>query len=145
MPAPQTRFPQLWTNCGKTPAGYLPPGPGRDIIVRECSRCHKPETFSSYHYSKDEYQTVVYRMAQRGVEATAAELDAVVDYLAKNFPRIDDPNKVNINTASAQEIAARLGVTFKEAEAIVAYRGRHGYFKAVGDLFVIYGVDGKKI
>jgi competence protein ComEA len=50
-----------------------------------------------------------------------------------------------VNQASAQRIETGLGLTAKEAEAIVQYRDRHGDFRAWGDLLVIYGVDGKKI
>jgi competence protein ComEA len=84
-------------------------------------------------------------MSDRGARASTAELDTVAAYLFKNFPKIEDPNKINVNKASAQEIETRLALTTKEAEAIVQYRERHGEYRAWGDLLVIYGVDGKKI
>ena len=55
------------------------------------------------------------------------------------------PRKINVNHASAKELEQGLDLTAKEAEAIVRYRERHGDFRAIGDLFVIYGVDGRKI
>ena len=72
-------------------------------------------------------------------------MDQIADYLAKNFPKVEDPSKVNVNKAAAEEIETRLGLTAKEAEAIVSYRERYGDFHAVGDLYLIYGVDGTKI
>ena len=71
--------------------------------------------------------------------------ETVVDYLAKNFLKVDDPGKLNVNKASAKEIETALGLRPKEAEAIVAYRDKHGSFRAVGDLYIIYGLDGTKI
>jgi len=50
-----------------------------------------------------------------------------------------------MNKATSKEMETRLGLTEKEAEAIVSYRERHGDFHAPGDLYVIYGVDGTKI
>ena len=126
-------------------AADLPAGPGREILLRACTRCHTQESFSEYRHTREEYQTIVYRMGDRGAQATVTELDQIAEYLAKNFPKADDPNTVNVNTASAKEIETRLGLTSKEAEAVVAYRESHGNFHAAGDLFVIYGVDGKKI
>lgn len=123
----------------------LPAGPGRDLLLRTCTGCHKPDSFSAYRFTKDEYHAIVYRMADRGAQATGPELDQIADYLAKNFPKVEDPSKVNINKAAAKEIETRLGLTAKEAEAIVSYRERHGDFHAIGDLYVIYGVDGTKI
>ena len=51
---------------------------------------------------------------------------------------------VNINSASADEIAATLtGVGVKRAEAIVAYRDQHGPFAALADLQNVKGIGEK--
>jgi len=126
-------------------AADLPDGPGKDILLRACTGCHKAEEFVYYRHTKEEYQAIVQRMAQRGARASSHELDIIADYLAKNFLKVEDPNKINVNKATAKEIEAGLNLTAKEAEAIVGYRERHGDFHAWGDLLVIYGVDGKKI
>ncbi|HEV3332857.1 MAG TPA: helix-hairpin-helix domain-containing protein [Bryobacteraceae bacterium] len=126
-------------------AAELPDGAGKDILLRACTGCHKAEEFLSYRHTKEEYQAIVQRMGQRGARASNDELDIIADYLAKNFLKVEDPNKININKATARQIETGLSLTAKEAEAIVDYRERHGDFHAWGDLLVIYGVDGKKI
>jgi competence ComEA-like helix-hairpin-helix protein len=126
-------------------AAELPDGAGKDILLRACVGCHKAEDFRFYRHTKEEYQAIVQRMAQRGARASSEELDIVADYLAANFLKVEDPNKTNVNKASAHEIETRLNLTAKEAEAIVSYRERHGDYHAWGDLLLIYGVDGKKI
>ncbi|HUI80388.1 MAG TPA: helix-hairpin-helix domain-containing protein [Bryobacteraceae bacterium] len=126
-------------------AAELPDGAGKDILVRACVGCHKAEEFLSYRHTREEYQAIVQRMAQRGARASSDELDIIADYLAKNFLKVEDPNRVNVNKATAKEIETRLNLTAKEAQAIVGYRERHGDFRVWGDLLVIYGVDGKKI
>ena len=126
-------------------AADLPDGKGKDIILRACVGCHKAEAFLDYRHTKDEYQSIVIRMGQRGAPANTEELETVAAYLGKNFPKLDDPNKLNVNKAPAKELETGLGLTTKEAEAIVAYRERHGVFRAAGDLYIIYGLDGTKI
>jgi competence protein ComEA len=123
----------------------LPDGKGKDLILRSCTGCHKAEEIAVYRFTKDEYHTIVYRMGDRGAPATRAELDVIADYLFENFPKIEDTTKINVNKATAQQIAAGLALTNEEAEAVVKYRERHGDYHAWGDLLIIYGVDGKKI
>lgn len=126
-------------------ADDLPEGKGKEIILRACIGCHKAGEIAVYRFTKDEYQTIVYRMGDRGAQATRAELDVIADYLFANFPKVEDATKINVNKATAQQIAVGLGLTNDEAEAVVKYRERHGDFHAWGDLLIIYGVDGKKI
>ena len=126
-------------------AADLPDGEGKEIILRACVGCHKAGELTAYRFTKDEYQAIVYRMGDRGAQATRAELDIVAAYMFKNFPKVEDTSKVNVNRATADQIAAGLGLTPAEAKAVVSYRDRHGDFHAWGDLLTIYGVDGKKI
>ncbi len=126
-------------------AAELPDGKGKDLILRACTGCHKPEEIAAYRFTKDEYHGIAYRMGDRGAPATRPELDIIADYLFENFPKIEDPAKINVNKATAEQIATGLALTNDEAEAVVKYRQRHGDFRAWGDLLIIYGVDGKKI
>lgn len=123
----------------------LPDGKGKDLILRACVGCHKAEEIAVYRFTKEQYETIVYRMADRGAQATRPELDIIAAYLFQNFPKVEDKSKINVNTATAQEIATGLNLTNEEAQAVVKYRERHGDFRAWGDLLIIYGVDGKKI
>ena len=54
--------------------------------------------------------------------------------------------QVNINTATAGEIAAALkGVGIKTARAIVAYRDTHGDFQSLDALTMVKGVGSKTV
>jgi competence ComEA-like helix-hairpin-helix protein len=126
-------------------ADPLPEGKGKDLIVRACVGCHKADELTAYRFTNDEYHAIVIRMAERGARATPDELNVIADYLFEHFPKIEDAGTINVNKASADEIATGLGLTKTEAEAVVKYRERHGDFHAWGDLLTIYGVDGRKI
>jgi len=64
--------------------------------------------------------------------------------MAKNAsanPSIVKMNNVNLNKAGAKEIAKALtGIGIKKAKAIVAYREKHGDFKAVEELASVKGI-----
>jgi competence protein ComEA len=123
----------------------LPEGPGKQIILRECTACHQPDHFTKYRHTSEEWQAIVIRMGQRVRSATKEELDSVQKYLAANYPKVDDASKLNINKSAAGEIAVGLDLTLDEAKAVVEYRERHGTFREWGELLAIYGVDGRKI
>lgn len=53
--------------------------------------------------------------------------------------------KVNINTASATELATLNGIGTAKAEAIVAYRTEHGKFATIDDLSKVKGIGAKII
>lgn len=48
--------------------------------------------------------------------------------------------KININTASAQELTKLKGVGEKKAEAIIAWRNENGNFKTLEDLMEVKGI-----
>ena len=124
-------------------AGPLPEGSGKQVILKSCAGCHNPDSFASYQKTREEWDAVVTRMGQR-TTASREDLEVLSNYLTANFPKIDDPNKTNVNKAPAKEIEA-LGFTAQEAEIIVSYRERRGIFRTWGDMLVIYGVDGRKV
>jgi competence protein ComEA len=126
-------------------AADLPDGPGKEIILKACDGCHRATEIPGYQHTKDEWGAIVDRMVKRGAPVAGPELETVVSYLARSFPKVEDPAKVNVNKANAKEIEAGLGLTAEEAAAVVEYRDRHGNFRAWGDMLVIYGVNGKRI
>ncbi len=55
----------------------------------------------------------------------------------------DGNGKININTATADELTQLKGVGEKIAKSIVQYREEHGLFKNVADLEQIKGIGPK--
>ncbi|EQC01104.1 helix-hairpin-helix domain-containing protein [Photorhabdus temperata] len=55
--------------------------------------------------------------------------------------KVEEKGKVNINTASAEELAKALnGIGVKKAQGIVEYREKHGSFTAVEQLQEVQGI-----
>ena len=64
----------------------LPPGAGRELVVRTCSQCHAVEIVTQQHMGLDGWKKLVDLMANNGAIATDAEFDQIANYLAKSFP-----------------------------------------------------------
>jgi competence protein ComEA len=101
----------------------LPDGPGKAEVLKLCRDCHDLDTVTVENRTKDGWKKTIAKMGERGAEGTDEQFDLVIQYLTKNFGRI------NVNTATADEIVAGVGFTAKEAEAIVGYREKNGVYK----------------
>ena len=64
----------------------LPAGEGRDLMIRVCSQCHAPEQAADQQLDKAGWKDLVDQMASKGAEATDAEFEQIVQYLAIAFP-----------------------------------------------------------
>ena len=72
-------------------------------------------------------------------------LRIIIALLTLTFSAFVIAGPVNINTANAQALSKNIkGVGQKKAEAIIAYREKHGKFKTVADLTKVKGI-GKKL
>ncbi len=106
---------------------------------RLCGTCHEPERSTSSRRTRDQWLQTVNSMVARGAEGTDAELMEVVEYLTREYGR------VNMNLATAQEIAAVLGLTATESGAIVQYRRERGSFEDAAGVARVPGVDAQKL
>jgi competence ComEA-like helix-hairpin-helix protein len=133
----------------------LPPGEGHAIVQQKCANCHALKVVTGKRASRQQWSTIVDQMITRGADVSDDEIDILLDYLAKNFGPAtgqtgaekghDRTGPVNVNTASASELAAALDLTVEESTSIVSYRERNGNFKEWRDLTKVPGIDAKKI
>jgi competence protein ComEA len=122
-----------------TLAQDLPDGPGKAEVLKLCRDCHDLDTVTMENRTKDGWKKTVAKMGERGAEGTDEQFEAVIQYLTKNFGRI------NVNTATAEEIVAGIGFSAKEADAIVGYRDKNGVYKDWTDLKKVDGLDAAKV
>lgn len=132
-------FPMVLAAADDKP--QLPDAPGKEVTQRLCSKCHGVQIVLGKPHSEEGWGAIVADMVQRGAEGSEDDLYQVVQYLTKN---IKAPAKVNVNKATAEVLESGLGLTAKEAEALVAAREK-SEFKSVDDLKKVAGVDPAKI
>jgi competence protein ComEA len=117
----------------------LPEGPGKETMVRICGGCHGAEIVLGKRLDRDGWSEIVANMIQRGAQGSDDEFSEIVDYLTNIV------SKINVNQATAQQLQSGLGLSEKEATAILHYRDEKGDFKTVDDLKKVPGVDAAKI
>jgi competence ComEA-like helix-hairpin-helix protein len=121
----------------------LPPGKGKELVENTCGSCHGLDVIVAQHATKDGWASIVDYMVSRGATGTPAEIQTIVDYLAKSFPAA--AAKTNVNKASSMDLQTQLELTSKDADAIVKYRTDHGDFKDFDGLTKVPGVDTAKL
>ena len=122
----------------------LPPGPGKAETEKLCVGCHELERAISMKQDRTGWQATVEKMVSLGAKGSDKDFEAVVDYLAKNYPA-DEVPRLNINKARAIEIESALSLPRSQAAAIIEYRTKNGPFKSIEDVKKVPGVDAAKI
>ena len=67
-------------------ADKLPPGAGRDAMIRVCSGCHTPAIVTMQRLTPDGWSSVVEQMAGNGAQGSDDDFAAIKAYLAASFP-----------------------------------------------------------
>jgi competence protein ComEA len=117
----------------------LPDGEGRKEMQKVCGTCHPVEQVVASRRTAKGWDMSIEEMIARGAKGTDEELDKIAAYLTTNF------GKLNVNTATGPEMAKALGLSDKEAQAIVAYRERNGKIKDFEELKKVPGVSAEKL
>src|SRR5215208_324530 len=121
-------FPAL---LGAAPAlaQKFPDGAGKEATLQICGNCHEPDILFDHRQGRDEWVATIQKMITVGAEGTPEQFKEVLAYLAKNFGPA--AATVNVNQAAAAELESGLGLTAKEAAAIVKHRTDKGAFKTI--------------
>jgi len=136
-------IPFLAISLAVAQAQDLPPGKGKELVENTCGSCHGLDVIVAQHATKDGWASIVDYMVSRGATGTPAEIQTIVDYLAKSFPAA--AAKTNVNKASSMDLQTQLELTSKDADAIVRYRTDHGDFKDFDGLTKVPGIDTAKL
>src|SRR5262245_19986585 len=126
-------------------AQELPEGPGKQEVQRVCSVCHRAEAVIGLAHTRAEWEQLLDEMGRMGADATEEQWKAILDYLAKNFPKVSPAATVTVNKATAKDLETALELTAKDAQAIVDYREKNGIFKTFEDLQKVPGIDIKTL
>jgi competence ComEA-like helix-hairpin-helix protein len=107
----------------------------RKALVAVCGKCHKVGLFDKSIRSEPDWKDTLQAMVDRGAAGTDEQFARIVNYLQRTL------TIVNVNSASALQLAPVLGVSEQTAEAIVGQRSRQGRFSNLAELERIPGVD----
>jgi competence ComEA-like helix-hairpin-helix protein len=111
----------------------------KPVFEKICGTCHETKEVTMRRRTKTGWEQVVEDMMARGAEGSEEDLAAIVSYLAVNYGR------VNVNTASADSMQQTLGLSAKDAQAIVAYRGKNGRIADFDELLKVPGIDADRV
>ena len=112
---------------------------GREATVKFCATCHPMENITRMRRTPREWSDVITTMTTLGASATREQLTTIKQYLVRHH------GAVNVNTATATDLSAVLGLSSKDAAAIVEYRKTHGRFTDAAALAKVEGIDTSKI
>ena len=145
--------------AGQQAGDGMPPGPGHDITVATCTKCHSITNITGQHKDKDGWTATITKMVGYGATGSDEDFQAILDYVTKNYgldsatptapaqPSAGGPaaaHKIPVNTETAAQLTTDLGLTDDEAKGFVEYRDKNGPFKTIDDLKKFPGIDGKK-
>jgi competence ComEA-like helix-hairpin-helix protein len=108
-------------------------------LERVCIACHPFENITKARRTARDWTDQVIAMAQRGAPGSEPEFTLVTKYLTRYY------GVVGVNTASADDLSAVLGLPPKVAAAVVEYRGANGRFTDIASLGKVAGVDKAKL
>ena len=95
--------------------------------------------------SREGWSGIIEDMIRRGTKGTDEEFGEVADYLTEHFPKSKPLPRINVNKASAEELALGLYISNDQAAAIVSHREAKGDFKSIEDLKKVPGLDAAKV
>jgi competence ComEA-like helix-hairpin-helix protein len=108
-------------------------------LERVCVACHPFENIIKTRRTLPEWNDQVTQMAMRGAPGTETDFTLAKKYLARYY------GVVHVNSATAEELSAVLGLSSKTAAAVVEYRKANGKFTDLASLTKVEGVDKAKL
>lgn len=113
---------------------------GEETFTRNCVKCHPVDRIAGSRRTRTQWEEVMTTMTTaRGAVISDEDWDVIQTYLVKHYGR------VNVNRATADDLAEVLGVTPETANAIVAYRKQNGEFADYDAFAKVPGLDLEKL
>jgi competence protein ComEA len=111
--------------------------PANELFIQTCNRCHDAARIVALRRTKTEWEEVINKMIERGATGSEEDFMTVFGYLRRHY------GKVYINTAPTEEITTSLGLSNKDADAIVAFRKANGNFADLDAVKKVPNIDVK--
>jgi competence ComEA-like helix-hairpin-helix protein len=112
----------------------------KQVFTTNCARCHPIDRVTAMRRSRPQWEEAITTMiTARGAQVSDDDFDIILDYLVKEYGRVD------VNRASAEDLVEVLNISEKLAAAIVAYRKEHGRFEDFDALAKVPGIDREQL
>lgn len=96
--------------------------PANELFIQTCNRCHDGARITALRRTKTEWEEIINKMIERGATGSEEDFMTVFGFLRRHY------GKVYINSAPTEEITTSLGLSTRDADAIVAFRKANGSF-----------------
>src|SRR5262245_38901588 len=108
-------------------------------LQKVCGKCHSLEQVTASRRSRAQWEESVAKMITLGAKGTEEEFATILSYLVRQYGRVD------VNSATPDEIAEVVGLSAKDANVIVKHRQEIGKFDSFEALSKTPGVDVGKL
>ena len=113
--------------------------PVAPLFAEMCGRCHDAARIVAMRRTRTGWEDVINMMIEKGATGTERDFEKVYDYLLRHY------GVVSINLATTDDLTTIVGLSKKDADAIVAYRKEKGPFADLEALKKVPGIDVKKL
>lgn len=63
----------------------MPDGPGKDVTIATCTKCHSITNVTSQHKDKDGWTATITKMVGYGATGSDDDFEAILTYVTKNY------------------------------------------------------------
>lgn len=113
----------------------LPEGEGKSTVQTACTKCHSLDQVTSTRKTRLAWEQTIDDMSGRGADISDADREIISRYLTAYF------GKLNVNTATEDDLQSFLGFSKESAKALTSYRDQNGRIKNLDQLKTIPGMD----
>jgi len=112
-------------------AQELPPGPGRDVVMKRCMTCHESDLIAQQRLPRAGWGRSVDKMVRWGATVEADEREPMLDYLSAHFAARPVSAHI-VATARSEELYKRTCLSCHEDDLIESQRlARAGWVRSV--------------
>jgi competence protein ComEA len=129
----------VFQSAAQQPATSAADDPAHELFIQTCNRCHDAARITAVRRTKTEWEEVINKMIERGATGSEDDFQTVFGYLRRHY------GKVYINSANSDEITTTLGLSGKDAEAVVAFRKANGNFQDLDAVKKVPDIDVKTL
>jgi competence protein ComEA len=121
------------------PAGSAADDPDAGLFAQTCSKCHDGARITAVRRTRTEWEEVLTKMIAMGAVGSEEDFEKIFGYLRRHH------GKVYINTAPVDDLTTTLGLSAKDADALIAYRKANGPFKDFEAVTKVPDIDVKTL